>query len=121
MLGRGLGLKTSSLLVPFLLVKYLKNFKKLVDHLNKYGPFTDFQYCFRFSGSTANLFTVIYGRTNFLTSWFHTFLLYSNDLPNDVIFDVAVYTDDTTIYSKYHQVSGLWQQLKLASELKSDQ
>ena len=28
------------------------------------------------------------------------FLLYINDLPDDVICDIAVYTDDTTLYSK---------------------
>ena len=48
------------------------------------------------------------------------FLLYINDLPDDVICDVAVYADDTTLYSKCHRASDLWQQLKLASELESD-
>ena len=33
---------------------------------------------------------------------------------------MANYTDDTTLYSKCDQASDLWQQLKLASELKSD-
>ena len=47
------------------------------------------------------------------------FLLYSNDLPDDVC-NMAVYADDTTLYSKYDQASDLWQQLKLASELESD-
>ena len=28
------------------------------------------------------------------------FLLYINDLPDDVIFSIAIYTDDTTLYSK---------------------
>ena len=27
------------------------------------------------------------------------FLLYINDLPDDVICDIAIYTDDTTLYS----------------------
>ena len=48
------------------------------------------------------------------------FLLYINDLPDDVICDIAIYADDTTLCSKCDQVSGLWQQLELASELKSD-
>ena len=48
------------------------------------------------------------------------FLLYINDLPDDVICDIAIYTDDTTLYSKCDQVFTLWQQLELASELKSD-
>ena len=48
------------------------------------------------------------------------FLLYINDLPDDVICNVAIYTDDTTLYSKCDQASNLWQQLELASELESD-
>ena len=35
------------------------------------------------------------------------FLLYINDLPDDVICDIAIYADDTTLYSKYDQASGL--------------
>ena len=51
----------------------------------------------------------------------HTlFLLYINDLPDDVICDIAIYVDDTTLYCKYDQESDLWQQLELASELESD-
>ena len=48
------------------------------------------------------------------------FLLYINDLPNDVICDIAIYADDTTLYSKCDRASDLWQQLELASELESD-
>ena len=48
------------------------------------------------------------------------FLLYINDLPDDVICDIAIYTDDTTLYSKCDRASDLWQQLELASELESD-
>ena len=48
------------------------------------------------------------------------FLLYINDLPDDVIRDIAIYADDTTLYSKCDQASDLWQQLELASELESD-
>ena len=29
------------------------------------------------------------------------FLLYINDLPDDVICDIAIYADDTTLYSQY--------------------
>ena len=47
------------------------------------------------------------------------FLLYINDLPDDVICDIGIYADDTTLYSKCDQVSDLWQQLELASELES--
>ena len=48
------------------------------------------------------------------------FLLYINDLSDDVIGDIAVYADDTTLYSNCDQASDLWQQLELASELESD-
>ena len=47
-------------------------------------------------------------------------LLYINDLPDDGICDIAIYADDTTLYSKCDQASDLWQQLELASELESD-
>ena len=46
------------------------------------------------------------------------FLLYINDLP-DVICGIAVYVDDTNLYSKCNQASDLWQQLELASDLES--
>ena len=42
------------------------------------------------------------------------FLLYINDLPNDVICNIAIYADDTTLYCKY-QASDLWQQLEFGS------
>ena len=45
------------------------------------------------------------------------FLLYIHD---DVICNIAIYADDTTLYSKCDQASDLWQQLELASELHSD-
>ena len=48
------------------------------------------------------------------------FLLYINDLPDDVICDIAIYADDTTLYSRCDRTSDLWQQLELASELESD-
>ena len=48
------------------------------------------------------------------------FLLYINDLPDDVICNIAIYVDDTTLYSKFDWASDLWQQLELASELESD-
>ena len=47
-------------------------------------------------------------------------LLYIDDLPDDVVSNIAIYTDDTTLYSKCEQASDLWQQLKLASEVESD-
>ena len=48
------------------------------------------------------------------------FLLYINDLPDDVICNTALYADNTTRYSKCDEASDLWQQLELASEVESD-
>ena len=48
------------------------------------------------------------------------FLLYISDLPDHVIRNIAIYADDTTLYSKCDQASDLWQQLELASELEFD-
>ena len=48
------------------------------------------------------------------------FLLYINDLPDDVICNIAIYADDTTLYSKCDQASDLWKQLELVPEFESD-
>ena len=48
------------------------------------------------------------------------FLLYINDLPDDVMCVIAIYGDDTTLYSKCDRASDLWQQLELASKVESD-
>ena len=48
------------------------------------------------------------------------FLLYIDDLLDDVICDIAIYADDTNLYCKCDPASDLWEQLKLASELESD-
>ena len=167
---------------------------RIVDHLEKCGLFSNFQYGFRSSRSTADLLTVVSDRiarafnrsgatravaldiakafdrvwhagllhklksygisgqifgliSSFLSNrrlWvvLHEkssqenpvnagvpqgsilgptlFLLYINDLPDDVICNIAIYADDTTLYSKCDQASDLWQQLELASELESD-
>ena len=34
--------------------------------------------------------------------------------------NIAIYADDTTLYSKCNQASDPWQQLELASEIESD-
>ena len=167
---------------------------RVVDHLEKCGIFSDFQYGFRSSLSTAALPTVesdriarafnrsgatraaaldmskafgrvwhasllhklkscgVSGHTISLISSFLSnrqlqvvldwkssqeypvnggvpqgsilgrtlFLLYINDLPDDVICNIAIYADNTTLYSKCNQASDLWQQLELASEFESD-
>ena len=48
------------------------------------------------------------------------FLLNINDVPDSIIFNIAIYVDDTTLNSRCDQASDLWQQLELASELQSD-
>ena len=168
---------------------------RIVDHLEKCGLFSDFQYGFRSSRSTADLLTVVSDRIarafnrsgatravaldiskafdrvwhaglllhklksygildqifGLISSFLSNrrlrvvldgkssqeypvnagvpqgsilgptlFLLYINDLPDDVICNIAIYADDTTLCSKYGQASDLWQQLELPSELVSD-
>ena len=48
------------------------------------------------------------------------FLIYINDLSDDVICNIAIYVDDTTIYSKCDPMSDPWQRLEFTSELKFD-
>ena len=53
----------------------------------------------------------------------HTlFLLYINYLPDDIICDITICADDSTLYSKVirHLICGM-QQLELTFELESDQ
>ena len=47
------------------------------------------------------------------------FLVYTNELSDNDFCNVVMYTD-TTLYSKWDQVSDLWQQLELASESEND-
>ena len=166
---------------------------RIVDHLEKCGVFSDFQYGFRSCRSTADLLTVVSGRiarafkrsgatralaldiskafdrvwhtgvlhklksygilgqifaliSSFLSnrrlrvvldgkssqeypvnagvsqgSFLGTtfFFLYINDLPDDFICDIAIYADDSTLYSKRDRACDLRQQLELTSELES--
>ena len=64
MLGKCLQLKTIALLVFFLwLVKSLKNLNnRILYHLENCGLFSDLQYGFRSSRSTADLLTVVSNR-----------------------------------------------------------
>ena len=48
------------------------------------------------------------------------FLSHIKDLSDDVICNIAIYANDTTLYSKCDQISDLWHQLELAFELESD-
>ena len=45
------------------------------------------------------------------------FLVYINDLPDDVVCDIGIYADFPTLCSKCDQTSNLWKQLELALEL----
>ena len=175
---------------------------RIVDYLDKYGLFSDFQYGFSSSRSTVDLLTVgsdriakafnrsvatravaldiskafdrfwcvgllhelesygISGQFLGIISFFLSnrrfrlvldgkpsqenpvnaeilqssilgptlFLFYNNNLPVDVICNIVIYANDTTLYSKCDQVShhtdhykcDLWQELELAPELESD-
>ena len=42
-----------------------------------------------------------------------------NDLPDDFIYDIAVYDDDATVYSNSDQASNQRQELEFVSELES--
>ena len=48
------------------------------------------------------------------------FLLYINELPDDVICNIVIYADDTTLYSKCDQASDVWHQVEWASEQEPD-
>ena len=48
------------------------------------------------------------------------FLIYIEDLSDDVICNIASYADNTTLYFQSDQASDLWQQLERAVELDSD-
>ena len=162
--------------VSKVLEKFVNN--RVVDYLDKCGPFPDFQYGFRSSQSTADLLTILSDRIarvcnrsgatravafdisnafdkvwhavllNKLKSyevagqifglfllfsvidgleWLkssqeypvnagvhqgsilgHTlFLLHINDIPDDIICDIAIYAEDTTLYSEGDHASNL--------------
>ena len=56
-----------------------------------------------------------------LHSWSYTFcILYINDIPDDVVCNIAICADDSILCSWCNQAYDLWQQLELASELESD-
>ena len=53
-------------------------------------------------------------------SWPYIFPIIYYRPSDNVICNIAIYADDTTLYSQCNQASDLWQQLELASELESD-
>ena len=71
-------------------------------------------------GSLHNNIQLILEFFNALSLVLDFFLLYINDLPDDAICNIAIYAEDTTLYSTCDQASDLWQQLELVSELESD-
>ena len=118
MLGKGLQLKPSpcySLLsVVSNIFEKLVN-KILVDHIEKWDLFSDFQYGSRSSRSTADLLTVVFDRIArtfnrsettravtldiskaFERVWYAVFL-HRHDY---VIYSIAIYAADTTLYTK---------------------
>ena len=42
-----------------------------------------------------------------------------NEPPDDTIYNIAIYADDTTFYSKCDQAFDFWQHVELTSELES--
>ena len=56
----------------------------------------------------------------FLLHFIHFSYYTLYDFPDDVICNMAIYADNTTLYSKCDQASDLREQLELASELESD-
>ena len=48
------------------------------------------------------------------------FLIYINDLPDDVICNIAICADHTTLYSTSDQSLDLWQQVARAAELEKN-
>ena len=48
------------------------------------------------------------------------FLLYINDLPDDLISKIAIYADDTTLYGTCSNASNLWSHLEMTAELEAD-
>ena len=59
-------------------------------------------------------------RAPFKTEGPTLFLLYINNLPDYVIYNITIYADKSNLYFKCDQASHLWQQLEFVFELESD-
>ena len=71
MLGKGLQLKTIALLVFFLLLVVSEKLvnDRIIEHLEKCGLSSDFQYGFRSSRSPADLLMVVFDRIARVWGW----------------------------------------------------
>ena len=58
-------------------------------------------------GKSSQEYPVNAGVPQGSTHGLELFLLYINDLPGDVICNIAIYADDTTFYFKCNQASDL--------------
>ena len=47
-------------------------------------------------------------------------MLYINNPADDVICNISIYTNETTLHSKCDEASDLWQQFELASKFEPD-
>ena len=45
------------------------------------------------------------------------FLLFINDLPDDVVSRIAIYADGTALYSSSHKTSDIWKQVEMSAEI----
>ena len=48
------------------------------------------------------------------------FLIYTSDLPGEIIYHITIYANDTILYPKCDQAHDMWQQPVLAYELEPD-
>ena len=85
-------------------LKWLVENNKIVDPLEKCGLFSDFWYGFRSSSSTADLLTIVSGRT---ARAFNSFGSIQAVALDSLLYNIAIYTDDTALCSRCDQASDL--------------
>ena len=111
MLGKSLGKKYDTD-IWVLVVAHVWHVRQNLTHVHDHIQ--------QFYGNYWTLYTVNAGvhEGSILRPTF--FLLYINNLPDDVLCNIAIFADDTTLYFKCDQASNLWQQLDLTSEFEFD-
>ena len=87
---------------------------------NSKHPPKDTQFYKRSSQASSHVNFLLQTKMPFWSFIPPLFLLYINDLPDDVICDIAIYADDATLDSKCDQALDLWKELQLASETEPD-